>query len=157
MHANEERSETRSRRIQRFPLLANINKKKPRASKTYRLLYVILAVMFNLILRLETNEGLLLRFREERLSAKSTQQNSHTKQKKKNSPCFLLRFKTHSSSKLESIQYRDEEGGDEEQQQQTRKNNNNNNNADVGSREGVLLLVANLFVALCNVHVVRFL
>ena len=155
MHANEERSETRSRRIQRFPLLANINKKKPRASKTYRLLYVILAVMFNLILRLETNEGLLLRFREERLSAKSTQQSSH-KKKTKNSPCFLLHFQTHSSSKLESIQYRDEEGGDEEQQQQTRKNNNNNN-ADVGSREGVLLLVANLFVALCNVHVVRFL
>ena len=155
MHANEERSETRSRRIQRFPLLANINKKKPRASKTYRLLYVILAVMFNLILRLETNEGLLLRFREERLSAKSTQQNSHTKKKKKILP-VLLHFQTHSSSKLESIQYRDEEGGDEEQQQQTRKNNNNNN-ADVGSREGVLLLVANLFVALCNVHVVRFL
>ena len=45
--ANEERSETRSRPIQRFPLLANINKKITRVSKTYRLLYVILAVMFS--------------------------------------------------------------------------------------------------------------
>jgi hypothetical protein len=92
MHANEERSETRSRRIQRFPLLANINKKKPSASKTYRLLYVILAVMFNLILRLEMNEGLLLRFREERtlFSAKSTAE--FTQKKKKKFSLFFAPF-----------------------------------------------------------------
>ena len=77
----------------------------------------------------------------------SRKQFTHTKQK------ILPVFSSISkhSSKL-AFNHRDEEGGDEEQQQ-TRKNNN----ADVESREGVLLLVANLFVALFNVHVVRFL
>lgn len=71
----------------------------------------------------------------------------------KNSPCVFLHFQTKLLLlQISAFNHRDEEGGDEEQQQTRKKNN-----ADVESREGVLLLVANLFVALFNVHVVRFL
>ena len=93
-------------------------------------------------------------FREERTRVSAESKSRHTKNKK-NSPTqacvfFLLHFQTLLQN---FFNHRDEEGGDEEQQQQTTRKNNNAS-FDVGSREGVLLLVANLFVALRNVHVV---
>jgi hypothetical protein len=90
-------------------------------------------------------------FREERTEFQ--QKASHTQKIKKILPCKLVFFFAPFPNTPPKFNHRDEEGGDEEQQQQTTRKNNNAS-FDVGSREGVLLLVANLFVALRNVHVV---
>ena len=91
--------------------------------------------MFNLISLRLSSEGLPRFAFDERERKERLFFSAESKIKKFSPSVFLLHFQTLLQILLHN---RDEEGGDEEQQQQTRKNNNNN--ADVGSREGVLLL-----------------